>query len=244
MMRHNPGKRLLLSLFLILALAFGSEAQTLADILARHDLASGYNNRLKVKTMTSIGSITQMGNTLPISIIQKRPNKYRFDVHLEEGRITQAYDGKAGWAFNPFSSTDTIALQGAELAQIRESADFDGILHSYKSKGYTINLVGKASAGLLQAWKIQIKKPTGETLSFYIDPVTYLVVKSEAVIMVNGMQYSAESTFGDFRKIGGMTLPFYIQTKNGAMVTEIRISTVRLNEEMEDFFFTCRRLTK
>jgi len=228
-------------MFLLTGLPVSTHAQTLAEIMARHDQASGYSNRLRVKTMTSIGTITQMGNTLPVSIIQKRPNKYRFDVHLDEGRITQAFDGTTGWAFNPFTSADTMALQGAELSQIRESADFDGILHTYKSKGYTISLLGKAPAGLLTAYKIQIKKPSGEILIFYIDPVTYLVIKSEAVIMVNGMQYTAESTFGDFRKIGGMTLPFYIQSKNGALVTETRISTVRLNEEMQDFFFICRK---
>jgi outer membrane lipoprotein-sorting protein len=240
-MKSNRLHKFFLLLLLLAVFAVQPQAQTLADILARHDQASGYASRLKVKTMTSIGTITQMGNTLPVSIIQKRPNKYRFDVHLDEGRITQAFDGTTGWAYNPFSANDTIALQGAELAQIRESADFDGILHTYKAKGYTISFLGKAPAGLLSAYKIQIKKPSGEILAFYIDPVTYLVIKSEAVIMVNGMQYTAESNFGDFRRISGMTLPFYIQSKNGALVTETKISTVRLNEEMPDYFFICRK---
>jgi hypothetical protein len=51
------------------------------------------------------------------------------------------------------------------------------------------------------------------------------------------MPYVAESVFGDFRKVGGMVLPYYIQTRNGAMLTEIRIDTVRLNETMEDYYF-------
>ena len=178
-----------------------------------------------------------MGNTLAISIIQKRPNKYRFDVHLVEGRITQAYDGFFGWSFNPFGGGDTLTLEGPELAQIRESADFDGILHSYRQKGLSVQLVGKMKVGAVTAFKIQIKKPNGELMNFYLDVNNYLVIKSDIGLLINGMPYSAESVFGDFRKVGGMILPYYIQTRNGTMLTEIRIDTVRLNETMEDYYF-------
>jgi len=239
-MRNNPVtycRPICLFLF-VLVLSFApAPGQTLFDLLARYELATGFSSRLKVKTLTSIGTITQMGSTLPISIIQKRPDKYRFDVHLEEGRITQAYDGKVGWTFNPFTMTDTLALEGSELAQIRESADFDGMLHTYKSKGYTISLVGKVLTGLHNAYKIQVKKPSGEVLSFYLDAITYLVIRSESELLVNGMRYTAESIFGDFRKTGGMMLPYYIQSKNGNLITEIRIDTVRINETMEDYYF-------
>ncbi len=230
--------RIRLLIFTISVIAFQSAiGQTVSEILARHELASGLNSRQKIKTLTSIGKITQMGNTLPISIIQKRPNKYRFDVHLDEGRITQAYDGMFGWAYNPFAGTDTLLLEGPELAQIRESADFDGILHSYRQRGFSIQLAGKVKTGSQNAYKIQIKKPTGEVMNFYLDANTFLVFKSDVGLLINGMPYAAESVFGDFRKVGGMILPYYIQTRNGAMFTEIRIDTVRLNETMEDYYF-------
>lgn len=214
--------------------------QTVSEILARHETASGLNTRQKIRTLTSIGKITQMGSTLPISIIQKRPNKYRFDVHLDEGRITQAYDGFAGWTFNPFAGVDTLPLEGPELAQIRESADFDGILHSYRQRGYSIQLAGKVNIGTQNAFKIQIKKPNGELMNFYLDVNSYLVIKSDVGLLINGMPYVAESFFGDFRKVGGMILPYFIQTRNGAMLTEIRIDTVRINETMEDYYFQWR----
>ncbi|MCX6226992.1 MAG: hypothetical protein NTV01_19955, partial [Bacteroidia bacterium] len=232
--------RLLIFVFFVSTCHSGT-GQTVNDILARHELASGLNSRQKIKTLTSIGKITQMGNTLPISIIQKRPNKYRFDVHLEEGRITQAYDGMFGWTFNPFGGTDTLQLEGPELAQIRESSDFDGILHSFRQKGYSIQLAGKVKVGSLNAFKIQIKKPAGEVMNFYLDVITYLVIKSDVGLLINGMPYVAESVFGDFRKVGGMTLPYFIQTRNGSMLTEIRIDTVRVNETMEDYYFRWKR---
>jgi hypothetical protein len=130
-----------------------------------------------------------------------------------------------------------LLLEGPELAQIRESADFDGILHSYRQRGFSIQLSGKVKTGSQNAYKIQIKKPTGEVMNFYLDANTFLVFKSDVGLLINGMPYAAESVFGDFRKVGGMILPYYIQTRNGAMLTEIRIDTVRLNETMEDYYF-------
>lgn len=235
----RKSKWLLIILF-ILSFQLGS-GQTVTEILARHEQASGLKSRQKIKTLTSIGRITQMGNTLPISIIQKRPNKYRLDVHLDEGRITQAYDGMFGWSFNPFADTDTLQLEGPELAQIRESADFDGMLHSYRQKGFSIQLAGKVKVGPQDAFKIQIKKPSGEVMNFYLDVVTYLVIKSDVGLIINGMPYLAESFFGDFRKVAGMILPYFIQSRNGSMFTEIRIDTVRLNETMEDYYFQWKR---
>jgi hypothetical protein len=227
----------LLIFFIFLSFCQTGIGQTISEILARHELASGLNSRQKIRTLTSIGRISQMGNTLPISIIQKRPNKYRFDVHLDEGRITQAFDGIIGWSYNPFGDADTLLLEGPELAQIRESADFDGILNTYRKKGFSIQLAGRVKVGSLNAYKIQIKKPSGEVMNFYLDVNTYLVIKSDVGLIINGMPYVAESFFGDFRKVGGMILPYSIQTRNGTMITEIRIDTIRLNETMEDYYF-------
>lgn len=217
-----------------------SNSQTVNDILNRYELASGFNARQKVKTITSIGKTTQMGNTVAISIIQKRPNKYRFDVHLNEGRVTQAYDGTSGWTFNPFISSDTIKLEGSGLSQIKESADFDGILHSFRQRGFSAKLIGKVMIGTENTYKVQITKPNGETMNFYLDTDTYLVIKTSIDLFINGLPYASESFFGDFRKVGGMTLPYFIQSKNGAMISETRIDTVRLNELMEDYYFQCK----
>jgi len=217
-----------------------SHAQTVNDILSRYELASGFNARQKIKTITSIGKTTQLGNTVPISIIQKRPNKYRFDVHLDEGRVTQAFDGTSGWAFNPFISTDTLKMEGSELSQIKESADFDGILHTFRQRGFSAKLIGKVKIGTQNTFKIQILKPNGESMNFYLDENTYLVIKTSIDLFINGLPYASESFFGDFRRVGGMTLPYLIQSKNGAMVSETKIDTVRFNEPMEDYYFQCK----
>lgn len=234
-MMHKP-----IILYVLTLLAFPEcliYAQTPQEIIQRHESMTGMAARQKIRTMTSIGRITQMGSTVPVSIIQKRPNKYRFDVHLPDGRITQAYDGTLGWVFNPFVSSDTLPLDGPALGQLRESADFDGILHTYRTKDYTISTVEKIKLGAQSAYKIQLNKPSGESMTFYIDAVTFFVIRSEADLLIDGMAYRAESVFGDFRKVAGMILPYYIQTRNGSLFTEIRIDTVRVNEVMEDRYF-------
>ena len=78
-------------------------------------------------------------------------------------------------------------------------------------------------------------------MNFFIDTRSYLVVKSDVGLLIDRMPYVAESVFGDFRKVGGMVLPYFIQTRNGAMLTETRIDTVRINETMEDYYFQRNR---
>ena len=97
--------------------------------------------------------------------------------------------------------------------------------------------LGIKRIGNQTAHHIRLNKLTGESINFYIDTVTYLVNKTEAEILVSGVPFLAESFFGDYRKTGGMTLPYHIQSKNGTMITEIRIDTVRINEPMGNIYF-------
>ena len=102
------------------------------DIIDKHADATGLSSRIKVNTLVSFGKINQFGEQLDITILQKRPDKYRMDVHFAEARITQSYDGIRGWSLNPFISKDTVAIEGYELEQLLESAIFDGILFNAK----------------------------------------------------------------------------------------------------------------
>ncbi len=237
MRRSNPLIASLLTLFFTGVSFISLPGQTAQEIIQKHELASGLSAKLKVQTLTSIGKITQMGYTVPISILQKRPDKYRFDVHLPDGRITQAYDGRTGWIYNPYHVNDTTALEGPALLQIKESANFDGLLHTYQQQGFLASYLGVKKVANQAAHHIRLNKLTGESISFYIDTVTFLVIKTEAEILVSGVPFLAESFFGDYRKTGGMTLPYHIQSINGSMITEIQIDTVRINEPMGNIYF-------
>ena len=236
----------LLLLFTVLAhsTAFQSIAQQhdkIQQILDPHANASGLYSRIKINTLISYGVIEQMGSTLNITILQKRPNKYRMDVHFEEGRITQAYDGKKGWSLNPFVSADTIGITGMELLQLQESALFDGVLFNAEDLGFEISLLADEKIITTPSYVLLLKKPNGDRLKFFIDQKDFLIKRTEASLYMNGLNYVVSSEFSNFKEVDGMKLPFLIRNNNGQLTTKIVIDHVRTNEPLEDGLFSGRR---
>lgn len=221
--------------------SFSQNTLDLQQILDKHATATGLYQRIKVKTLISYGVIEQLGHSLDVSILQKRPAKYRMDVHFEDGRITQAFDGSAGWSLNPFIQQDTIPIDGLELEQLKESALFDGVLFNAADLGYEVSLIGEDHIVTVPSYVLLLKKDTGDRMRFYIDKQDFLIKRTEASFFLDGYNYEVNSTFSNFKEVEGMTLPFLIQNNNGQLTTKIRIQEVKVNEELKDDLFTWKK---
>jgi len=211
------------------------------SILDHHAEAIGFSKRQTINSLISFGSIEQMGNDLKVTILQKRPNKYRLDIHLDDGRITQAYDGRNGWSLNPYLSPDTITIEGMELRQLIESSLFDGILFNADQLNYTLEYGGEDQIASSPSYILILKKPSGDRMKFFIDKTDYLIKRTEASIFLRGFPYESNSIFSDFREIEGMRLPFRIQNNNGQLSTQIIVDAVRVNEDIEDGIFSGKK---
>ena len=207
------------------------------DILQKHYTAIGLESKNKIKTLISIGMLAQLGSDLQISIIQKRPSFYRMDVHLPQGRIAQSFDGRDGWSLNPFVSEDTLEITGPELVQLRESADFDGVLVNYEKLGYTPVYEASGVHNGRPVHILRLTKRDGSSLKFYLDEESFLILKTEADYNISGLPVQAISEFSDYRKTSGVYFPYKITNRNGQMMTEIRIDTIRINERLETKLF-------
>ncbi|MEA1877735.1 MAG: hypothetical protein U9N86_12835 [Bacteroidota bacterium] len=207
------------------------------EILQKHYAAIGLESKKKINTLISFGALNQLGADLQISIIQKRPSFYRMDVHLNEGRISQGFDGERGWMLNPFVSPDTVAITGPELNQLKESADFDGILVNYHKLGYRITYDAAGIWNERPVLILKLSKESEVSLRFFLDAETYLILKTEARYMINGLPINAQSEFSDYKIRGGVSFPYRIINRNGQLMTEIKIDTIRINEELDDLLF-------
>lgn len=207
------------------------------DILQKHYSATGLELKKNIKSLISIGMLSQFGSDLQISIIQKRPSFYRMDVHMTESRISQAFDGRNGWTLNPFISEDTVEITGPELVQLRESADFDGVLVNYRKLGYSPSYEASGIYNGRPVYIIKLTKGDGSSLRFYLDEETFLILKTEADYNISGMPIQAISEFSDYRKTAGVYFPYKISNRNGQLMTEIRIDTIRVNERLNTKLF-------
>ncbi len=224
-------------LLLVYAPSVQTQEKLLDTILKKHAKAIGKEKRDKVKSLISFGFIDQLGTRMEVSIIQKRPNKYRMDVHLPDGRITQAFDGKTGWMLNPYVFEDTVEISGMELNQLVESAFFDGILFEAAKLNYTLSYGGEDAILHGPCHIILLKKPHGDRMKFFIDKKNFLIKRTEIRYLIDGFPIEAHSIFSDYRNIQGLTLPFLVENYNGQMATKIIIDRIRLDESVEDGLF-------
>jgi hypothetical protein len=84
----------------------------------------GVANAAKIRTVQVTGTVSYPAQGLQgrLEAYYKSPNKFFAKITLQGvGEILQGYDGKIGWAKNPM--TGLRELQGAELAQLRWSAE-------------------------------------------------------------------------------------------------------------------------
>lgn len=102
------------------------------SIIDRHVAAIGGRAALAARKSTRATgtiSIPSAGITGSIEIVAARPGRFVHRVTLPGvGNTEEGYDGKIGWSVNPM--TGPRLLEGAELDQRREDADYDADLHN------------------------------------------------------------------------------------------------------------------
>ena len=180
------------------------------------------------------------GIEAPFVMEQKRPNKVRMDITIQGMTIVQAYDGKVGWQLNPLQGrTEPEPLSEDGLKQIEEQADMDGPLVDYKAKGHTVELLGKEKVEGSDAYKVKVTLKNGDIRYFFIDADSFLEVRTEGKTKVRGTEVEGESTIGDYKEVGGLMLPFSLESgqKGAPQKMKMTFDKIELNVPIDDARF-------
>ena len=89
-------------------------------------------------------------------------------------------------------------------------------------------------------YNIKITDKDGESTNFLIDAGSYLILKSKAKRKVMGKTVESETTFGNYKKIEGMVMPFLIESKVTGMDVgsqKVLIDKVEFNVNLDDEIF-------
>lgn len=217
-------------------------AQTVDEIIAKHVAAQGGLAKLKaLQSIRMTGNFESGGMQADFTQVLKRPMKMRLDLSVQGLTMTQAYDGQRGWQIVPFTGQkDPELMTGDELKNAQEQADMDGPLVDYKSKGNTIELVGKEKIADKDSYHLKVMLKNGSERELYLDAATFLGVKTSVKTMMRGAKVELESTLGDYRDVNGLKFPFSIEQRqvggDGAE-QKITFSKIELNPPLEDSIF-------
>jgi outer membrane lipoprotein-sorting protein len=196
--------------------AWAQSPQTADEIIAKNLEAKGGLDKLKaVQSMRISGKMmVGPGMEAPMVIEMARPHKVRMEFTLQGMTGIQAYDGKGGWSVMPFmGKKEPEPMSADDLKQAEDQADIDGPLVDYKEKGNQVEYLGKDEVEGTPVHKLKVTKKNGDVQTLYLDADSFLEIKSEGKTKMRGQEIEGETTFGDYKEVGGLIIAHSIQSK-------------------------------
>ena len=224
---------------LIMAVAGPAGAQTIDEIVARHLAARGGAERWQaLRSLRMTGrAIGGPGREALVTREIKRPGRVRTEFTFQGMTGVYAYDGKRGWQVSPLTGiVEPEALAPEEAQVAMEQADLEGVLINGPKQGSAIELIGRELVEGREAYRLRVTPKTGLPQDQLLDTETYLLVRTVSTRVVRGRQISQETTFGNYRTVGGLVIPHEITIGANGRPERVRIvvETVELNASIDD----------
>ena len=219
------------------------EGLTAEQVVAQHIEAIGGLDALNaVTTMKMSGTWIFVGSAVPMTIVKKRPEAFRFELMDSDGlaAVVQATDGVTAWQFATSPKAWLKVMDGLEAETFREEwADFHGPLIDYAAKGGSIELIGPENLDGVETYHIKLKLESGREQHYFFHAENFtLVRKIVTSYHRNPEGYDRVYYFEEFRKVGDILVPTYFEREDGGEhVWTYEIDEVELNEPVDDTVF-------
>jgi len=158
-------------------------------------------------SMRTVGtfSMPAMGAGGQIEVLQLQPNLMLSRMTITGlGDIRSGFDGRVGWSMNPMEGPRVI--DGAELTQIRDEADFAAAMRDPKVIA-SMQTVGKVEIAGRSCWKVRLTWKSGrETFDCY-DAETGLLLATMHKSETPMGAVDATTIFEDYTDFDGVKMP-------------------------------------
>jgi len=226
-------KKIYFLLFTLAALT--AHSQTADEIISKHIEARGGLEKLRaLQTMIMEGSMVQQGTDVAMKYYyaHNKGTKVEFSAVGQTGYniITPT----EGWTFNPFAGgTSAEPMPEAQQKEQAGNLDLAGPLVDYKTKGHTVEYLGKQNIQGADFYKLKLTRKNGKVTTYYFDK-NYLAAQVVTTALIQGSEQEVTTEYSDFRKTPeGYTIPFK-RTSGG---NEITFDKVEINPKIEDAVF-------
>lgn len=209
--------RNLLSIALgVVCCAAAVNAQTAEELVAKNTDAKGGIDKIKaIKAYRFTGKVQQGSFIAEVGQESKEPNEVRETFTLQGMTAIQAYDGSTGWQISPFQGRKDPELLGEEdMRNMVEDADFYGPLIDYKAKGNTLEYLGHDTVDGDDVYKLKVTLKNGDVLYYYLDPDTYLEIRTEKQQFIRGQVRETLNNLGSYKQVNGVYFPFSVESGN------------------------------
>ena len=155
------------------------QAQTVEEIIANHEQAMGGKEKLNtIRSVYMEGvSVMQNGNEITSKMTKVHKELMRTEINFGMGSFVMVLTDKAGWSSNPRNGGKFEPLPEQRVKAAAAELDCAGPLVDYAAKGHKAELLGKESIEGRETYKIKLDLSTGNSITYYIDPATWYIVR-------------------------------------------------------------------
>lgn len=211
-------------------------AQTAEEIVTKHiEAIGGAAAWKKVNSLYYEGKITVQGAEVNLTFTLLNGKGVRQNITFMGMTGYQIITPTAGWKFMPFQGQATAeAMTADELKQSADDLDVQGKLIDYKSKGNTVEYLGKDDVEGTECFKLKITSKAGNVETVFIDPKSYYIVRAVAKRTANGQENDVQTDLSNYQKLPeGIVVPFSIKLPDGELV----ISKAEVNKQVDESTF-------
>jgi hypothetical protein len=227
--------RNLLTGFLLAGSLF-AQAQTADEIVNKHLAAiGGADAWKKVNTVYQEGGVKVQGADVGIAITVVNGKGMRQNISVMGMTGYQIMTPTAGWNYMPFQGQQKPeAVTAEEVKENIDELDTQGELVDYKTKGHTVEYLGKDDVEGTEAYKLRITQKGGKVKTFFVDPGTYYIIRSISKQKANGQEVDVTTDLSDYKKLPeGIVVPMSIKLPFGQM----KITKVEVNKPVNENIF-------
>ena len=229
-----------LALAVLLGTWLAAYALTVDEIVEKNIQAHGGMETYKAtKTMRIVALSATADGSASMTILMKRPDLIRIETTMQDIKEIRAFDGQLGWSLLSLGGDTSIQEMSQEdKTAIMEAADFDGPLVDYKSKGNTVELIGKEIVNGTDTYKIRLTLGDGNVSYLNLDSNTFLDLRETRHSKRGSHEVDSETLYSDYKSMDGLTLPFTIEARiHGQTSQRVTIKTVERNVSVDDSVF-------
>lgn len=236
-------------LLLVIMGSLGVQAQTADEILETYfENIGGLETLKQVKGIKMSAKLNQQGMEIPLEIFQFADGKQMTIINFQGKEIKQGvFDGETLWGHNMMTmkaeKSDAETTENMKL----NMNDFPDAFIDYKSKGYTLELLGKETIDGAETFKLKLtKEPVTvdgnkeDDVSFYFfDTENFVPIAIQQEIKSGqGKGMISEITMSDYQEVEGIYFPFSMtQGVKGQPGAPITITAIELNPEVDASVF-------
>ncbi len=209
-----------------------ASAQTADEIIDKHLAALGGKDVInKINSIYTESTLDVMGNQANTTTYLVNGKGYKNEIDFNGNMIVQVVTDKGGWQVNPMMGSATPDTLTAEQHKASKAQIYiGGNLLDYKAKGYKAELGEKEG----QNYVLKLTSPENITSTYYIDPSSYMIVKSNTKGAMQGQDINITTTYADYRKTdAGYMMPFKTESDLGQFTLSYVINKVEINKPID-----------